>query len=665
MKKKIVTSCITAFMLTSFAVNVTAKVRLQSFVTDSMVVQQQSRWTVTGHADGDRVTVTTSWNSCRTTAVTGTDGKFTAVISTPKAGGPYTICFDDGEVTRLNDIWSGEVWLCSGQSNMEMPVGGWGKVRNYRQEIADAQHPEIRLLQIAKNTAYAPIADAEVNMGGWRTCSPATVENFSSIAYFFAREMSERLGVHVGVIDCTWGGTPAEAWTSLGMIKTVKGFENEIRMLTDNGFDKKRIKADYEEQTGRWMELAQAEGEVNEVGTVSTVAFDNSEMPSMPVPGQWENTALPNFNGIVYMQHTFEIPQDWAGKPIELHLGCIDDEDVTYFNGEKIAEGAGYNVRRVYSVPAELVKAGRATVTVRVTDFEGEGGIYGDADDIAAVRGTDRITLTGDWQYRVIADFGKLPRKPVSPESSSFPTVLYNAMLHPLHTMPVKGVLWYQGCANVGRAEQYSSLFRKLITDWRKLWNNDRMLFYFVQLAAYLRPKEVQPESEWAALRAAQADALRLDNTAMAVAIDVGDSTDIHPKNKQEVAHRLALIALRRSYGMKDIVDRAPMIKSADISGNTAILTFDGNITIDGSQPKGFIVETDEGQWSKATAAKTGKATIALTSDSRINAIRYNWADYPDGNLRGVTGLPVAPFATDRSNIEALSPHGKDNTWNK
>lgn len=452
-----------------------AKVVLPHFVTDSMVVQQQSLWTITGRSSGSRVKVRASWSRHALTAKVMSDGTFSIRLATPKAGGPYTITFDDGDRTTLRDIYSGEVWLCSGQSNMEMPVGGWGKVMNYWHEIMSANHPEVRFLQISKQRSFVPAADTDVNMGGWRTCTPETVENFSSVAYFYAREMARRLGVHVGVIDCTWGGTPAEAWSSYAGVSSVEGFENETGMMADNGFD-------------------------------------------------------------------------------------------------------------------------------------------------------------------------KLPRRPVSAESASFPTVLYNAMLYPLRQLPIKGVLWYQGCANVGRAAQYGPLFRRLISDWRRLWGNDSLPFYFVQLAAYLKPVQVQPDSEWAALRQAQAGALSLDGTAMVVTTDIGDSTDIHPKNKQEVARRLSLVALRRAYGFSDITDRAPALSSCEIKGSEAVLRFDGDVVTRGEAPRGFIVLTDKGQWAAPEAVKTDARTIRITVGGNIVAVRYNWADYPCGNLFGPTGLPVALF---------------------
>jgi len=367
-----------------------AKVVLPHFVTDSMVIQQQSLWTITGRSSGSRVKVRASWSRHALTAKVMSDGTFSIRLATPKAGGPYTITFDDGDRTTLRDIYSGEVWLCSGQSNMEMPVGGWGKVMNYWHEIMSANHPEVRFLQISKQRSFVPAADTDVNMGGWRTCTPETVENFSSVAYFYAREMSRRLGVHVGVIDCTWGGTPAEAWSSYAGVSSVEGFENETGMMADNDFDKDRIKAEYERRVAEWVSMA-TDGVADSGGKVCLPA--DGSLPVMPVPGQWESSALPGFNGIVLMQREIDIPAGWAGKPVELHLGAIDDEDVTYFNGTKIAEGSGYNVERTYTVPAELVKGGKALITVRVTDIEGEGGICGSASDLFARQGDSRLPL--------------------------------------------------------------------------------------------------------------------------------------------------------------------------------------------------------------------------------------------------------------------------------
>lgn len=622
--------------LLALAITAEAKVELPQFVTDSMVVQQQSNWRIEGKASG-KVKVTTSWNGKTIVATTDADGHFAVTLATPAAGGPHRITFDDGERLTLRDIYSGEVWLCSGQSNMEMPVGGWGKVMNYEQEIADADYDNIRFLQVQKQIGYRTADDTNINMGGWRTCSPATVENFSSIAYFYAREMAKKLGVHVGVIDCTWGGTPAEAWTSFEGVKSVPGFEKEAQLLTTANFDAANMKQLYEKEIEEWMRLASSGSK-----TFDAARYDAS-LPTMTLPCEWEKASLPDFDGIVWFQHTIDIPADWAGKAVELRLGMIDDEDVTYVNGTKIAEGSGYNVKRSYTIPAELVKAGRSVISVRVSDFGGGGGIWGDAADMVAVQGEKSISLAGNWHYSVAADFGKLPRRPVSVESSSFPCVLYNAMLYPLHTMPVKGVLWYQGCANVGRDAQYSVLFKRLINDWRTLWGNEQLPFYFVQLAGYLQPKLIQPDSQWAALRQAQADALELDNTAMAVAIDIGNPDDIHPKNKQEVARRLSLIALRHTYGRGEVICEAPKPVSLGAAGNDALVKFDNEVKADGAAPQGFIALVG-GQWVRPEAKIVDHNVVRLTAGGKIEQVKYNWADYPDGNLRGITGLPVAPF---------------------
>ncbi len=619
-----------------------AKIALPAIYTDSMVVQQQSKITIPGKATPNSIVrVTASWNGKTVSTQADANGTFTAALQTPKAGGPYAITFNDGsgkELT-LRDILVGEVWLCSGQSNMEMPVGGWGKVQNYEQEIASANNDKVRLLQIAKTTAFSPQNDVQVNMGGWRTVQPKTVENFSALAYFYARRMQLELGVPVGVIDCTWGGTPAEAWTSLEGVKKISGFEQNVQMLRNSNFDAETIKKAYEKEVAEWTAcILGSEMKVNPTE-------EHAEWPTMPIPGEWElaHVGMDNFDGIVWLQRTVEIPTAWAGKPLTLRLGMIDDEDVTYFNGVKIGEGSGYDKPRQYTVPASLVKAGKALVSIRMTDFMGNGGLCGNVSDVyIQAEGSQPIPLAGKWNYRQAADFSKMPSRPASPESSSFPSVLYNGMIHPLHSMKIKGVLWYQGCANVGRADQYSPLFRQLIQDWRRLWQEE-LPFCFVQLAGYLQPQTVQPESVWAALRQAQADALALPGTAMATAIDIGNPADIHPKNKQEVARRLSLLALRHTYG-KSVVAEAPAVSAVEYQQSTVTVTFTGKVRPKEGIVNGFVVRTTDGTWHTADMRQKDDTHILLSAPSAIDAVKYNWADCPDGNLYGANDLPVVPF---------------------
>ena len=635
-----------ALSMTGF---VQAKVTLPAFFTNNMVIQQNSTLTLPGKAKaGKNITVKASWNDNKFTTKATADGSFRIEIPTPAAGGPYTITISDGETLTLKNVLAGEVWFCSGQSNMEMPVAGWGKVMNYEQEVAEAKYPSIRLLQVKKTTSVTPAENVEMNMGGWQECNSSTVPEFSAIAYFYARELWKELNVPIGVIDCTWGGTPAEAWTSIGSLKQVPGFEIQASKI-----EKSEAIAAYQQEIKEWQELVTKDAGLNKgiPMWISSLQTDPT-WKTMELPGYWEQKGLHGVDGIVWFQREIEIPSSWEGKEITLNLGMIDDEDVTYYNGKEIAKGYGYSTPRHYTVPAELVKAGKGVITIRVSDSGGEGGIHGEGKDMFAEANGQKIKLEGIWNYRIGIALGDLPPAPMSLESSSYPSVLYNAMVHPFTIFPIKGVIWYQGEANVGRDKQYVPLFQSLIADWRKQWNTD-FPFYFVQLANFLKPQEVQPDSQWAALREAQAEALHVDNTGMVVAIDLGVSYDIHPKNKQEVAKRFATLALANTYHQGEYI--MPACQSYNISGKKLTLTFNTEIQAQEKIIKGFILAGPDGVFHPATATLTGKTNIVLESpDVAIPiAARYNWADCPDGNLYSTnSNLPVPPFRTDKGTCE-------------
>lgn len=631
-----------------------AKVTLPAFFTDNMVIQQNSTLTLTGKSKpGKQVTAKASWDNQKFKTKSATDGSFKIEIPTPVAGGPHTLTISDGETLTLKNILAGEVWFCSGQSNMEMPVAGWGKVMNYEQEVAEATYPSIRLLQVKKTTALTPMDDVEMNMGGWQECSSATVPEFSAIAYFYARELWKELNVPIGVIDCTWGGTPAEAWTSLGTLKQVTGFQNEAAKMESLGFDKERIVAAYRQEMKEWQELFAAKdaGLNNGIPQWTASLQTGNAWKTMELPGYWENKGLDGMDGIVWFQREIDIPASWEGKEVTLHLGMIDDEDITYFNGKEIARGYGYATPRQYTVPSERVKAGKGIITVRVSDFGGEGGIHGEMKDMFAEVNGQKISLAGSWNYRIGMTLGELPPTPMSPESSSYPSVLYNAMVNPFIQFPIKGVIWYQGEANVGREKQYTQLFQALIGDWRKQWKAD-FPFYFVQLANFQKPQEVQPDSQWAALREAQAEALHVDHTGMVVAIDLGVAHDIHPKNKQEVAKRFATLSLADTYQRGEY--QSPAYQTHRVSGNRLTLTFNTEIHARDKAIKGFIIAGPDGVFHPATATLTGKTSIVLESPEVAIpvAARYNWADCPDGNIYGtVSNLPAIPFRTDKEEV--------------
>lgn len=630
-----------------------AKVVLPSVFTDNMVLQQKTDITFYGDATKNKqLTVKTGWNGKEYHTEADGQGKWSLKIPTPTAGGPYEITFSDGKKLQLKNVMIGEVWFCSGQSNMEMPVAGWGKVMNYEQEIAEAAYPAIRLFQVKKNTSLAPLKEVESTLGGWQECSSATVPEFSALAYFYARALWKELNVPIGVIDCTWGGTPAEAWMNHETLRQVMGFREEMDKLERLGFDPNRMEQAYSEERAHWQSLFTEKDKGMENGKLCWTAPSLSEedWQTISLPGYWEGKGLKDFDGIIWFRRSLEIPAEWAGKPLTLRLGMIDDEDITYFNGVEIARGAGYMTPRTYTIPAKLVKAGKAVLAVRVSDFGGEGGIHGKAEELYVEADGKRISLAGDWKYRIGLSLKGFPPAPVSPiQSSSYPTVLFNAMVKPWTAFPIKGVIWYQGEANVGRSEQYGDLFPALITDWRRQWRSN-FPFYFVQLANFMESKKIQPNSEWAALREAQTKALKLDQVGMAVTIDIGLADDIHPKNKQEVGRRLALLALAGSYG-KNVSSSAPVFQNYIIKGDKMELDFgqkqDG-FKIKDTTLKGFtIAGPDRVFYSAEAMVQNGKIIVSSPKVSVPLAARYGWADNPDCNLYGENGLPVAPFRTD------------------
>lgn len=628
------------------------KVSLPPYFSDNMIVQQNATLTVVGTSDAKgKVQVKASWNNRTVEGKIDANGKFSVSLPTPKAGGPYTITVSDGDAVTFQNVLAGEVWFCSGQSNMEMPMKGWGKVKDFEKEIANAKYPKIRLLQSKRVTASLPTDDLQLNDldgKGWAECSPKSVENFSSTAYFFGRYLWNKLNVPIGLIDSSWGGTPAEAWTSIGTLKNVVDLEEFAAEVEAAEGKKEALEAKHKKDMAAWQIAYDEADQGMENGKPRwTSALQVGEgWNSMELPSPWEWRGLDNFDGIVWFQKAVEIPADWAGKELTLKVGKVDDLDVTYFNGVKVGSTDGYWIERSYKVPAKAVKKGLAIITVQVKDGSGLGGICGDASGLALSCGDQTISLAGNWNYHVGVAHTDLPKRPENPSSQNYTANLYNAMVYPYRNFPIKGAIWYQGEANVEQWQQYTPLFQGMIQDWRKLWNNN-LPFYFVQIANFMQEYKVQPESTWAHLREAQANALHLENTGMAVTIDIGEAYDIHPKNKQEVGARLGRAALAQTYG----IGKYELAKMTDfnVADGKLTVTFNQPVHCKGKKVEGFAIAGTDMKFYPAEAKIVDGKKVVVSSDKvkMPIAVRYAWADNPPCNLYSNGDLPVGPFRTD------------------
>lgn len=634
-----------------FGGSVQAKVQLPTVFSDNMVLQQKTSAAIWGKSDpGKTVEISTTWSLKSYSSKVDENGNWKIMVKTPGFGGPYIITISDGEKIELKNVLIGEVWVCSGQSNMEMPLAGWGKIKDYQKEISEAKYPNIRLLQVEHATSIFPLEDANVSEGQWKPCTPQNIAMFSSVAYFFAREIYKKTGIPIGLIHSSWGGTIAEAWTSESTLKKMPDFVQALNRIKSQDTSTSNFK----QMLKSWQKtLIEKDAGFNQGNPVWVAnSFDDSSWKRMSLPGLWHQSILPNFDGVVWFRRRITIPQSMSGKELEINLGTVDDDDITYFNGEKIGETQGYNIPRNYRIPASKVKAGEYVLAVRVLDNEGGGGFYSDKNILSITSATgERISLDGDWQYKAGLDLKDIEPTPVSNQGPNRPTVLFNAMIHPFIQFTIRGAIWYQGESNVSRAHQYRELFPALITDWRKRWNIGDFPFYFVQLANFMKVEEQPEASDWGELRDAQLQTLSVPNTGMAVTIDIGDEQDVHPKNKQEVGRRLALIALAKTYGVK-LPYSGPLFQSQKINGNTINLSFkftDGGLKAgNGGFLTGFSIAGADQKfhWAKATI-KGNQVVVSSTEVPNPVAVRYAWARNPVCNLYNGAGLPASPFRTD------------------
>lgn len=635
------------------------KLSLNSLFSDHMVLQQQEEVAVWGESNPmAKISVSGSWGQAVSGAADAS-GNWQLKLPTPKAGGPFQvhITTEDQTIT-LKDVLIGEVWLASGQSNMEMPLEGFlpkEPVDNYQKEVANANYDQIRYFDVTRAIEASPV---NKQIGKWTVTNATNANKFSATGYFFARRLHKELGVPVGVITSTWGGTPVESWMSKEKIKSLAEFpetletlkEENISIFTDwyAKFISKKTPATLEEWASIDLEDA----------SFSKSEFDDSDWKTAATAAKVEDLPIILADGVYWFRKTILLNDISSDYTINIAEG-IDDMDDFFVNGKKIGSTFGHNTPRSYTIPKSILTEGENNFTFRVIDTGGGGGFMSEINLINNTS-TEKNNISEDWHFKQTAgiqgsklfQFHKnqeaLENPPAGIESYSLnahtPTVLYNGMIHPLIPYNIKGAIWYQGESNVGRDEQYLKLFPGMIEDWRARWESD-FSFYFVQIAPFTYGNELSP-----ALRDAQRKSLVTPKTGMAITMDIGLSKSIHPGNKQDVGRRLAQLALANDYD-KNFVASGPLYKEHRIDGNKMYLEFDysgSGLMTKNSDLLGFEIAGEDKKYHPATASIKGN-TIEVSAIGILEPkyARYAWKDFIIGTLYNQEGLPASSFTTE------------------
>lgn len=637
MKKSLL--CVAILVLTQLTY---ANVTLPRIFGDNMVLQRNKPIPVWGWARANEK-ITVHFNKQVKTAKADKSGQWKLTLDPEQAGGPWQLTVKGKNNISINNVLVGEVWICSGQSNMEWVVNS---SNNKEEEIKNANFPQIRHFKVPNTTAFTPQKD--LSGGDWKVCSPQTVADFTAVGYFFARDLYLQLNVPVGLINTSWGGTMVETWISK------EAFEKNAEFETLFG---NAPVADLEAAIKQRAQLL-SQKIVAQQGTLDASAeaaswkladANDANWAHMTLPNNWESQGYEDLDGVVWFRKTILLTAAQAGKPATLELAQIDDVDETWVNGTKVGTMAQWDALRKYTIPAGILKIGKNVIAIRVTDNQGGGGVHGDAVNMKLTIDNDSQSLAGDWLFRIEA-----VRLNNSVGPNNYPTLLFNSMVNPLIPYAIQGAIWYQGESNAGRAYQYRKSFPLMITDWRQRWNQGDFPFYFVQLASFNAANGTTKNgSTWAELREAQTNTLSLPNTGMAVTIDIGESKDIHPRNKQDVGKRLAAIALNNLY-QKNGEWSGPLYQAMKTVGNKIELSFthaaNGFMVKDKyGYIKGFEIAGADHQFHFAQVQINGDKLLVYCNEvASPVAVRYAWADdMPEANLYNKEGFPAVPFRTD------------------
>ena len=666
--KSFATLClIPGFFITGTAI---ADIRLPKLFANNAVFQRDAKIAVWGWADPNEK-IQLSFHRTNATTRANEHGNWLTFLGPFPAGGPYDLMVKGKNQVTVHNILLGDVWLAAGQSNMEFSVGRHGEfagLRDANTEVVNASYSKIRLLVVEHNPAFKPASDVETE--GWRPVTPDAIGDFSAVAYLFGREIHTRYNVPIGLIQSTFGGTPAEAWTSAEGLSSFPEFQAAIESVSHVTAENVRAYADYRDRREQWYQRHAAESFPPTVCQTSWAdpELDASKWPTIiePRPDDAWGKDFNGFDGAVWFRKVVILTSQQASKPMLLHLGSIAMDDATYVNGKKVGSTSGWGDSREYLVPTDYLHTGSNHLAILLVgahdptrpDLSGIG-IFGPADSLRAELNGSSVSLAGQWSYHPAVDLGDFPVMPHAaaegkPDKNS-PTELFNGMINPLIPFAIKGVIWYQGEDNTPRAVQYQTLFPALIFDWRHRWGY-QFPFLFVQLAGFGADQSESDEPHWAELREAQTMALSVPRTGMATAVDIGDAHDVHPSNKQDVAHRLALSAMKVAYG-EDVVDSGPTYQSMQVDNGSIRIKFSS--VANGLQVKdgygylrGFEIAASVGKYIWAQAKIVGKDEVLVSASSikEPAKVRYDWSNMPDGDLYNSESLPALPFRTEAIN---------------
>jgi len=619
-----------------------AQVRLPQIIRDGMVLQRDAKLTIWGWASpGEKVTIT--WNNKHFRATTSPDGKWKVELPAMKAGGPYSMKISGTNEILINDILIGDVWFCSGQSNMVHQMNIHDVT--YADDIKSANYPEIRQFLIPNSTnLQGPIED--LAGGSWNSAVAEYVRPFSAVAFFFARKLYEKYHIPIGLINASVGGTPIEAWTSEEGFKEFSTTLQTIALNKDTAY----VNGMNRQSTPGPQKKLEDKGSIGPVNWYSE-DYKPKDWRTINIPGYWEDQGIADLNGVVWYRKEIYIPASMAGKTARVFFGRIVDADVLYINGTEVGSTAYQYPQRRYQVPANLLKVGKNVFVVKVTNFNGKGGFVPDKP-YCIFSGKDTVDLKGYWQYKVGEVFLSQPPTPAGIRAQNQPTSLYNGMVAPLVNYRIKGILWYQGESNAGRPGEYADLLPALIRDWRNKFGYPNAPFIYAQLPNFMEVNYLPSESNWAVLRESQLKALKVPNTAMTVNIDLGEWNDIHPDNKKDVGERMALAAENIAYG-ENVNFSGPIYQNQTIEGDKIIISFShtgsGQVTDDGEELSEFAIAGEDKKFVWAHARIEGDKVIVWSEEvPQPKYVRYAWADNPDNpNLYNMEGLPASPFRTD------------------